>query len=149
RAAPTLEADRARPTPGRPPARRRNTATAVAAFLLPGGGRAPQTVAMRRPLSLALAIAGGLALAVAVTIELTVGDPSSAGWALLGPGPFYVVGLVAILRRPAHPMSTWLLALGTAFVLEVCLGDSVLPEVAGWSLAWVVVLAQAWAGNAQ
>jgi signal transduction histidine kinase len=84
-----------------------------------------------------------------VAIELTVGDPSSAGWALLGPGPFYAVGLVATLRRPDHSMSTWLLAVGTAFVMEVCLGDSVLPEVAGWSLAWVVVLAQAWAGNAQ
>jgi signal transduction histidine kinase len=101
-----------------------------------------------RPVSLALAIAGGVALATAVAIELTIGNPSSAGWALMGPGPFYAVGLVATLRRPAHPMSTWLLAAGTAFVIEACLGDSVLPEVGGWSLAWVVVLARAWAGNA-
>lgn len=101
-----------------------------------------------RPVSLALVTAGGLALAAAVAIELTIGDPPSAGWALLGPGPFYAVGLVATLRRPDHPMSTWLLAAGTAFVIEACLGDSVLPEVGGWSLAWVVALTQHWAGNA-
>lgn len=106
-------------------------------------------MAMRQPLSFALVIAGGIALAAAVAIELTVGDPSGAGWALLGPGPFYAVGLVATLRRPGHPMSTWLLATGTAFVVEACLGDSVLPEIGGWSSAWVVALARAWAGNAQ
>jgi signal transduction histidine kinase len=125
----------------------RITATVVAVFLLSGGGRVAQTVAMR-PVSLALAVTGGLALAAAVAIELTIGDPSSAGWALLGPGPFYAVGLVATLRRPAHPMSRWLLAAGTAFVTAACLSDSVTPEVGGWSLAWVVVLAGAWAGNA-
>jgi signal transduction histidine kinase len=101
-----------------------------------------------RPVSVGLAVTGGAALVAAVVIELTIGDPPSAGWALIGPGPFYAVGLVATLRRPDHPMSTWLLAAGTAFVLEVCLGDGVLPEVGGWSLAWVVVLARAWAGNA-
>jgi signal transduction histidine kinase len=101
-----------------------------------------------RPVSAALAVTGGIALAAAVAIELTIGDPSSAGWALMGPGPFYAVGLVATLRRPDHPMSTWLLAAGTAFVVQACLGDGVLPEVGGWSLAWVVVLAGEWAGSA-
>jgi hypothetical protein len=43
--APTLDPDRARPTPGCPPARVRNTATAVAEILLIGGRRFRQPVA--------------------------------------------------------------------------------------------------------
>src|SRR5258705_7174887 len=101
-----------------------------------------------RPVSAVLAVAGGAALAAAVAIELAAGDPSAAGWVLVGPGPFYAVGLAAALRRPDHPMSTWLLAIGTTFVMEVCLGDAVLPEVAGWSFGWVVALVRAWVGNA-
>jgi signal transduction histidine kinase len=41
-----------------------------------------------------------------------------------------------------------MLAAGTAFVLEVCLGDAVLQEVAGRRFDWVVALARSWAGNA-
>jgi signal transduction histidine kinase len=101
-----------------------------------------------RPVSAVLAVAGGAALAAAVAIELVLGDPSSAGWVLVGPGPFYAVGLAALLRRPDHPMSTWLLAAGATFALEVCLGDAVLQEVAGWSYSWVVALVRAWVGTA-
>jgi signal transduction histidine kinase len=101
-----------------------------------------------RPVSAAFAVAGGAALVAAVAIELAIGNPPTAGWVLVGPGPFYAVGLVATLRRPDHPMSVWLLAAGTAFVVEVCLGDAVLQEVGGWSLAWVVGLARAWVGSA-
>ena len=101
-----------------------------------------------RPVSVVLAVAGGAALAAAVAIELTIGNLPAVGWVLLGPGPFYAVGLAAALRRPDHPMSTWLLASGTTFVMEGSLGGAVLPEVAGWSFAWVVALVRAWAGNA-
>lgn len=99
-----------------------------------------------RPVSAALAIAGGAALVAAEAIELTIGNPPTAGWLLIGPGPVHAAGLVATLRRPDHPMSTWMLAAGTTFVVEVCLGDAILQEVAGWSLA--VALVRAWAGNA-
>ena len=101
-----------------------------------------------RPVPVVFAVTGGAALAVAVAIELAVGDPSSVGWVLVGPGPFYAVGLAAVLRRPDHPMSTWLLASGAAFAAEVCLGDAVLQEVAGWSYSWVVALVRMWVGTA-
>jgi signal transduction histidine kinase len=101
-----------------------------------------------RPVSAVLAVAGGAALVAAVAIELAIGNPPSAGWVLVGPGPFYAVGVAAALRRPDHPMSTWLLAAGTAFLGEVCLGDAVLQEVAGWSYAWAVALVRTWVGTA-
>lgn len=101
-----------------------------------------------RPLSVVLAVTGGAALAAAVVIDLTTGNVPAVGWMLLGPGPFYAVGLAAALRRPDHPMSTWLLGTGATFVLEGSLGGAVLPEVAGWSFAWVVAMVRAWANNA-
>src|SRR5689334_9908254 len=101
-----------------------------------------------RPVSVVLAVAGGAALAAAVVIDLTTGNLSAVGWMLLGPGPVYAVGLAAALRRPDHPMSTWLLGTGATFVIEGSLGGAVLPEVAGWSFAWVVALVRAWASNA-
>jgi hypothetical protein len=100
-----------------------------------------------RPVSAVLAVAGGAALAAAVAIELTIGNPSNAAWMLIGPGPFYAVGLAAALRRPDHPMSTWMLAAGTTFVITDFLGAA-LREAAGWSFAWVIALARGWAGNA-
>ncbi|HET6530909.1 MAG TPA: GAF domain-containing sensor histidine kinase [Actinoplanes sp.] len=100
-----------------------------------------------RPVSAAFAVAGGLALAVAAAIEAVAGDPTTTGWLLVGPVPFYAVGLAAALRRPDHPMSAWLLASGTFFMLDVCLGDVVLPEVASRSWAWIVALVWAWVAN--
>ncbi|HEU4422050.1 MAG TPA: GAF domain-containing sensor histidine kinase [Pilimelia sp.] len=100
-----------------------------------------------RPVSAVFAVAGGLALAVIAAIELVVGNPTTAGWVLVGPVPFYAVGLAAALRRPDHPMSTWMLASGTLFMADACLGDVVLPEVAGWSWAWAVALVAAWVTN--
>ena len=101
-----------------------------------------------RPVSAVLAVAGGAALAAAVAIELAIGNLPSAGWVLVGPGPFYAVGLAAALRRPDHPISTLLLASGAMFAMEVCLGDAILHEAAGWSYAWVVALVRIWAGTA-
>jgi signal transduction histidine kinase len=95
-----------------------------------------------------LAAVGGCALAVAVAIELAIGDPAGAGWVLVGPGPFYAAGLVGAFRRPGHRAAAWLLACGAMFLLDVCLGDAVLPVAAGSSFAWIAALAGACAGNA-
>lgn len=100
-----------------------------------------------RPVSVVLAVAGGTAWAAAVAIELATGNPSNALWMLVGPGPFYAVGLAATLRRPDHPVSVWMLAGGTTFVLQDFFG-TVLREVAGWSFDWVIALARGWAGAA-
>jgi len=99
-----------------------------------------------RPVGTVLAVIGGCALVASVAIQLAPG-PAGGGWALIGPGPFYVVGLVWVLRRPGQRVAMWLLATGTVFLLEVCLGDAVLPLVHGWSLAWLVALVRAWASN--
>jgi signal transduction histidine kinase len=99
-----------------------------------------------RPFSAVLAVIGGCALVAAIVIQLAA-DPAGGGWVLVGPGPFYVVGLVWVLRRPGQRVAVWLLASGTMFLLDVCLGDAVLPLVHGWSYAWVVALIRAWASD--
>jgi signal transduction histidine kinase len=66
----------------------------------------------------------------------------------VGPGPFYAVGLVLAFRGPGQRAGAWLLATGAAFLLDVCLGDAVLPLVRGSSSAWIVSLAREWAGFA-
>ncbi len=95
-----------------------------------------------------LAAIGGCALAAAVALELVAGDPAGAGWVLAGPAPFYAVGLVGVFRGQGRRVSAWLLACGALFLLDVCLGDAVLPAASGSSVAWIVALAQAWAANA-
>ena len=101
-----------------------------------------------RAVCIVLAVIGGGALAAAVAIELATGDPAGAGWVLAGPGPFYAVGLVLAFRGPGQRVGAWLLATGAAFLLSVCLGDAVLPLVAGSPAAWIVALGREWAGFA-
>ncbi len=88
-----------------------------------------------RALCIVLAIIGGCALIGAVAIEL-------------GPGPFYAVGLVLAFRGPGQRVGAWLLATGAMFLLNLCLGDAILPLVHGSSFAWIVALAGEWAGSA-
>jgi signal transduction histidine kinase len=99
-----------------------------------------------RAVSAVLAVVGGCALVAAVAIQLAH-NPAGGGWVLVGPGPFYVVGLVWVLRRPRQRVAVWLLGCGTTFLLDVCLGDAVLPLIHGWSYAWLVSLIRAWAGS--
>jgi signal transduction histidine kinase len=101
-----------------------------------------------RAVCIVLAVIGGGALAAAAAIELATGDPAGAGWVLVGPGPFYAVGLVLAFRGPGQRVGAWLLATGATFLLSVCLGDAVLPLVAGSPAAWIVVLGREWAGFA-
>jgi len=101
-----------------------------------------------RAICIVLAVIGGCALAAAIALELAAGDPAGAGWVLVGPGPFYAVGLFLAFRGPGQRAGTWLLALGSMFLLNVCLGDAALPLVHGSSSAWIVALARAWAGTA-
>ena len=43
------------------------------------------------------------------------GDPAGGGWVRVGPGPFYVVGLIGADRSPGQRVAVWLLACGTTF----------------------------------
>src|SRR5215472_12097388 len=101
-----------------------------------------------RAVCILLAVIGGGALAAAAAIELATGDPAGAGWVLVGPGPFYAVGLVLAFRGPGQRVGAWLLATGAMFLLSVCLGDAVLPLVHGSPAAWIIALAREWAGFA-
>lgn len=94
-----------------------------------------------------LAVAGAAALVVTAVIDLGWGDPGHAVWVLVGPGPFYLVGLLAWLRRPDHPVVRWLLAVGTGFAVSVCLSDSTVPRIAGDAAATPVLMVSHWAGS--
>ncbi|MBG0829288.1 GAF domain-containing sensor histidine kinase [Planomonospora sp. ID67723] len=85
---------------------------------------------------------------LAVAIALATDRPSLAGWVLSGPFPMYAVGVAAFLCRPGNPAVRWLLATGTMFALETCLGDVVLPLIAGWPPVWILALVRQWAGTA-
>jgi signal transduction histidine kinase len=95
-----------------------------------------------------LAAIGGCALVVAVAVGLATGDLAGTGWVLVGPAPFYVAGLVGVVRGPGRRVAAWLLAAGAMFMLAVCLGDVVPSLIHDSSYAWAVVLAREWAGNA-
>jgi signal transduction histidine kinase len=95
-----------------------------------------------------LAVVGGGAIAATFATALARGDLTQAGWALVGPGPFYLVGLTAVVKRPRVPAAAWLLAIGTAFALDVALGDVFLPLVATQPVAWVVALVRGLAAEA-
>jgi signal transduction histidine kinase len=101
-----------------------------------------------RAVSLAFAVIGGCALVVAVVANLVAGDPAGAGWVLIGPGPLYAVGLAGAFRGPGRRVAAWLLATGALFMLDVCLGDGVLPVITHSSLAWIVVLVRVCAADA-
>jgi signal transduction histidine kinase len=103
-----------------------------------------------RAVCIVLAIIGGCALAVTVPIELATGNVFGAGWVLVGPTPFYAVGLIGSFRRPGGRVAAWLLAIGAMSILEACLIDGLAGQrsVAGSSYAWVAVLIGQWASNA-
>jgi hypothetical protein len=98
-----------------------------------------------RPTTVVLGVLGAAALVVAVVVALAIGDPGTAGWVLVGPAPFFAVGLFVALRRPDRPAGTWCLLAGTGFMVSVCLGDVVLSAVADRPEAWLVVLCRQWA----
>ena len=74
-----------------------------------------------------LALAGGLALAATVVLDLGWGKPDHVGWVLVGPLPFYVVGLVTFVYRPDNLVVRWLLVSGALFVVGTFLNETLLP----------------------
>jgi signal transduction histidine kinase len=109
-------------------------------------GDAVQTVVVRS-LTMVLGVVGGVAFAVAVAVGVAV-DPATVGWVLVGPTPFFAVGLFVAVRRPDRPAGMWCLGVGTGFMVAVCLGDVLLPVIGNSSVAWLVSLVWQWAGNA-
>ncbi|WP_203703597.1 sensor histidine kinase [Asanoa iriomotensis] len=99
-----------------------------------------------RPISWVFALAGAAALGSAVVLDLVWGDPAHALWALSGPAPFYLVGLLASWHRPDHLAVRWLLATGTLFAFDICLGESLLGLVISTPAAPVIVLLRLWVG---
>jgi signal transduction histidine kinase len=100
-----------------------------------------------RAVNVALAVVGGCALAVTLALNLAAGDLTGAGWVLSGPGPFYAVGLFAVLCMPDRAICSWLLATGAGFALETCLGDAVLPALRHGTWLWLLAMVRAWAGT--
>src|SRR5918994_3306011 len=92
-----------------------------------------------------VAVAGAIALVLAVVLDRGWGDPSHAVWVVIGPLPFYVVGLVAFIYRSDNLVVRWLLAAGALFAISTLLGDTVLALRPGPAVAlseqWVSLAA--------
>jgi signal transduction histidine kinase len=95
-----------------------------------------------------VAVLGGVGLALAVMLDLTGDNPRHVWWVLLGPLPYYLVGLFAFVRRPDNLVVRWLLASGSAFAVSVCLNDSLIPRIADTPAGPAVALASGWVGLA-
>ena len=83
-----------------------------------------------RAIVAALAALGGGVILAAFVVSVALGDGSEAQWLLLGPMPFWLIGLIAYLRQPGRPVVWWLVCVGVAFGCDVALGDVFLPLAA-------------------
>ena len=75
-----------------------------------------------RAIIAALAALGGGVILAAFVVSVARGDGSEAQWLLLGPMPFWLIGLIAYLRQPGRPVVWWLVGVGVAFGCNVALG---------------------------
>jgi signal transduction histidine kinase len=66
----------------------------------------------------------------AFVVSVARGDGPEAQWLLLGPMPFWLIGLIAYLRQPGRPVVWWLVGVGVAFGCNVAIGDVFLPLAA-------------------
>ena len=75
----------------------------------------------------ALAALGGGVILAACAVSVATGDASEAGWLVVGPLSFLVIGLAGFLRQPGNRVAWWLVGVGVAFGCDVALGDVFLP----------------------
>ncbi|HEY3653070.1 MAG TPA: hypothetical protein VGL33_34230, partial [Streptosporangiaceae bacterium] len=81
------------------------------------------------------------------------GDGAEATWLLLGPLPFWLIGLVGYLLQPRNPVVWWLVGVGVAFGCDIALGDVFLPLAEDhWgttsSITAAIALLHQWCGAA-
>ncbi len=80
-----------------------------------------------RTIVAALAALGGGVILAACAVSVATGDGSEVDWILVGPLPFFVIGLVGFLRQPENRVVWWLVGVGVAFGCDTALGDVFLP----------------------
>ncbi len=107
---------------------------------------------MRAIVAVIAALGGGVILA-AFVVSVARGDSAEAEWLLLGPLPFWLIGLVGYLRRPRSPVVWWLVGVGVAFGCDIALGDVFLPLAEDhWgttsSITAAIALLHQWCGAA-
>jgi signal transduction histidine kinase len=107
---------------------------------------------MRAIVAAFAALGGGVILA-AFAVSVARGDGGEAEWLLLGPLLFWLIGLVAYLRRPRSPVVWWLVGVGVAFGCDIALGDVFLPLAenhwgAASSITAAIALLHQWCGAA-
>ncbi len=102
-----------------------------------------QTEPMRHATKV-LGAVGGILLGAALVLVLSTGRPLEVVWVLIGPAPFYVIGLWLLRRKPGNMAALWLLGFGAGFLIQTTLGDELLPVVRNQSWAWVPLIVRDW-----
>jgi signal transduction histidine kinase len=82
-----------------------------------------------RAIIAALAVIGGGVLVAAIGVSVATHNGPEAEWILLGPTPFWVIGVIGFVRRPGNRVVWWLLGVATLFGCEVAIGDLFLPMI--------------------
>ena len=77
-----------------------------------------------------LAALAAIAMVVAGVVAAVAGEGGVLFWLVVGPLPFYLVGLVGFLLRPENLPVRWILVSGSCFAIESCLGDVALYRAA-------------------
>ena len=109
-------------------------------------GAVRQTERMRL-VTRVVAVVGGVVLVAALVLALAGGEPTTAAWVLIGPAPFYLVGVWLLRRRPDRLAGMWLLFGGVTFLINVAAGDILLPMVRDEPWAWIPSIGRLLADN--
>jgi signal transduction histidine kinase len=96
----------------------------------------PQNEPMRL-VTRVLAAIGGIVLSAALALALANDRSAEVSWLLIGPTPFFLIGLWLRRRRPDRAAGLWLLAGGVTFLINVAVGEILLPLVRDEPWAWI------------
>jgi signal transduction histidine kinase len=111
-------------------------AYSMAVYLVSGQREDHQTEPMRL-VARVFAVVGGVVLAAAVVLAFAGDGALDLAWLLMGPTPFFLVGFWLCRRRPDSTAALWLLIGGVTFLINVTIGELLLPLVRDEPWAWV------------
>src|SRR6476660_952287 len=82
-------------------------------------------------------VLGALVLAAGTVVALVDGAGLEMAWLLIGPTPFYLVGVWLCRRRPENTVGLWVLIYAITFLVSLVIGEQIASLVADRPWGWV------------